>query len=286
MNMEEFLYNAQLIDLNDYVQSGEGANGKSYDHKTDSTIMAKIYNDTMDTSLVYRELDFARKVYDAGIPSPEPGDFVTDGQGHYGIRFRRLVGKVSYARAVANEPEKAEYYGIEFGKMCKLLHSTHVGSCGFDSAKDQFLGMLAENPFWNEEEKATIKKIICDTPDTDTAVHGDLHFGNLLLVDGKSYFIDLGEFAMGHPYFDLGMTVTCGAFNDEAFTRESFHMGVADAKRFYDGFIKEYFDGKYTTDEATEMLVPYVIVKSLLIERNSHFRFDTAHDLYDKYIRK
>lgn len=31
------------ISLNDYVLSGGGANGESYDHKTDPSIMLKLY---------------------------------------------------------------------------------------------------------------------------------------------------------------------------------------------------------------------------------------------------
>ena len=32
-----------LINLNDYVPAGEGANGESYNHRTDEGIMLKLY---------------------------------------------------------------------------------------------------------------------------------------------------------------------------------------------------------------------------------------------------
>lgn len=82
---------ALKIDLNDYVHAGEGANGESFNHKTDPSIMMKLYN----PGKVQQPLDemlMARKVYALGIPSPEPGDYVTDGV-RYGIRFRRVEGK-------------------------------------------------------------------------------------------------------------------------------------------------------------------------------------------------
>ncbi len=62
---------ALKIDLNDYVHAGEGANGESFNHKTDPSIMMKLYN----PGKVQQPLDemlMARKVYDLGIPSPEP----------------------------------------------------------------------------------------------------------------------------------------------------------------------------------------------------------------------
>ena len=82
------------ISLNDYVLSGGGANGESYDHRTDPTVMLKLYfpgkiQQPLD------EMNLARKVFDMGIPTPEPGDYVVTEDGRYGIRFRRIAGKKS-----------------------------------------------------------------------------------------------------------------------------------------------------------------------------------------------
>ena len=97
--------NAIPISLNDYVLSGGGANGESYDHKSDPDIMLKLYfpgkiRQPLD------EMMLARKVYDMGIPTPEPGDYVVTEDGRYGIRFRRIPGKVSYSRATGDHPER------------------------------------------------------------------------------------------------------------------------------------------------------------------------------------
>lgn len=271
-------YDAEILDMRDYERAGEGANGESYNHKTDPGIMVKIYNASMEPELIKTELDIARKVFDAGIPSPEPGTLVIDDKGRYGIKFKRLYDKISYARAVGNNPAEAGKYARMFAQMCKKLHSTHLDPSQFPSVKQQYLSMLADNPYWTDRHKAVIEGIIRNTPDTDTAVHGDLQFGNLLLVDGESYFIDLGEFAMGHPYFDLAMTLICGALNDEAFTQEFFHMNCATAREFWNVFVDEYFDSKYTPEQAYELLMPYAIVKCLLIERNIKASCDRFHD--------
>ena len=82
------------ISLDDYVLSGGGANGESYDHKTDPSVMLKLYfpgkiQQPLD------EMKLARKVYDMGIPTPEPGDYVVTDDGRYGIRFKRIPGKKS-----------------------------------------------------------------------------------------------------------------------------------------------------------------------------------------------
>ena len=100
------------ISLDDYVLTGGGFNGESYDHKTDPDVMLKLYfpgkiRQPLDEMLM------ARKVYDLGIPSPEPGDYVVTEDGRYGIRFRRIPGKVSYARATGDHPEKVGQYAAE-----------------------------------------------------------------------------------------------------------------------------------------------------------------------------
>ena len=92
------------VDMADYEYAGEGANAISYNHRFNHDVMLKLYfpgkvRQPMDEVLL------ARRVYDLGIPTPEPGDFVTDGE-RYGIRFRRIRDKVSVARAVSLHPEE------------------------------------------------------------------------------------------------------------------------------------------------------------------------------------
>ena len=76
------------IDLADYEYAGEGANGMSFNHRRDPDVMLKLYRPGM----VQQPLDemlIARKVFEAGIPTPRPGDYVTDGT-RFGVRFRRI----------------------------------------------------------------------------------------------------------------------------------------------------------------------------------------------------
>ena len=87
------------INLEDYVLSGGGANGESYDNRHDPSVMLKLYF----PGKIQQPLDemlLAKKVYALGIPTPEPGDYVVTEDGRYGIRFRRILGNKSFSRAV------------------------------------------------------------------------------------------------------------------------------------------------------------------------------------------
>ena len=147
------------ISLDDYVLSGGGANGESYDHKTDPTVMLKLYH----PGKVQQPLDemmLSRKVYDIGIPTPEPGEYVVTEDGRYGIRFRRIPGKVSYSRATGDHPEKIKQYAEEFAEMCLQLHATHVDTNQFESVKERYYRLLSENPFFTADEKDKLNRFI------------------------------------------------------------------------------------------------------------------------------
>lgn len=271
-----------LINLSDYEYAGEGANGASYNHKTDPSLMLKLYNASAPFAIIASELDLAHKVYAAGIPTPRPGEFVTDGQGRFGIRFERIVGKKSFSRAVGDNPELVEEYARKFARMCRALHSTHVPATDFENIKDVDLRLLDESPFFTPEERERVAAFIKAAPDADTAIHGDLQFSNVITAGGNNYFIDLGDFAYGHPYFDLGMVLLCCCYDDEAFVREVFHMELATAKEFWYWFVKEYFGEDADPDEWDRTLRPYAGLKVLIIERNCGTYFPQFHALFNE----
>jgi uncharacterized protein (TIGR02172 family) len=259
------------IDLNDYERTGEGANGASYNHKTDKSVMLKMYFRNFDAAKL--ELEVAQKVYDMGIPTPEPGDLVTDGE-KMGIRFRRIEGKKSYSRACGDNPEKTEEYAREFAQLCKRLHATHVDTAKFESVKDRFYKMLADNPDFTPEQKQKIHDFIAAAPDADTALHGDLQFGNGIFVekDGvrKQYFINLGDFSYGYYMFDLGMVYLCCCLNNEEWTMEVNHMSNATARRFWDAFAREYFGPDADLVQIEKEVKIYAGIKTLMVERDTH----------------
>jgi len=244
--------NAKQIDINDYVVAGEGANGLSYNSISDPDIMVKIYNESYDKDAVVEECEVARKVYDLGVPSPEPGELVADGN-RLGIRFRRINPKRSYSRVFSQEPDRVEEFSTEFAKYCKQIHSIEVPAGQFTDAKVNFLHFLDTTTELDAQEKEKFRKyIIEDLPTANTALHGDMHFGNVLttLPQGapmsdphKVYFIDLGYFSYGYPLIDLGMTWNICKLADEEFIKHDMHFDRKIALRAWDAFMKEYFFG-------------------------------------------
>ena len=270
---------AEPIDLDDYEYAGEGANGTSYNHKQNPDIMLKLYRSDAPIDIIVNELNLSKKVYELGIPSPKPGDFVTDGKGQYGIRFERITDKISFARAVGNEPARVEEFARKFARLCLELHHTHLPKGMVPDIKEVNLKMLEDNPYLTKEEKERVAKFIQDAPEGDTAIHGDLQFGNAIMAKGNSYFIDLGDFACGHPNFDLGMVLLVCCYDDPDFLREVFHMEPETASQFWVYFVKEYYGEDADPDQKRRELLPYCGLKNLIIERNAGIPFPAYREL-------
>lgn len=256
------------ISLDDYVLSGGGANGESYNHKTDPSVMLKLYL----PGKIQQPLDemmLARKVYDMGIPTPEPGEYVVTEDGRYGIRFKRILGKTSYSKATGDHPERVQQYAEEFAQMCLQLHATHVDTTLFENVKDRYYNLLNDNPFFTAEEKGKIRKFIAVVPDEDTAIHGDLQYSNAIFVGDQRYFIDLGDFCYGNHLFDIGMVYLCCYLSDEDFIRKSFHMEKATAMKFWDYFAPTYFGKERSLKDIEREILPFAGLKTLIVERDT-----------------
>ena len=257
------------INLSDYELSGGGANGESYNHRSDPSVMLKLYfpgkiQQPLD------EMTLARKVYDMGIPSPEPGEYVVTEDGRYGIRFHRILGKVSYSRATGDNPEKVQQYAEEFAQMCLKLHSIHVDREQFECVKNRYYRLLEANPFFTVQEKDKLGRFISDAPDTDTAIHGDLQYSNAIFVGDKRYFIDLGDFCYGYNLFDVGMVYLCCCLSDAAFIEETFRMPKPLAVKFWDCFAPVYFGSDRPLKDIEEEIRPYAGLKTLIVERDTN----------------
>lgn len=275
---------ARLIDVNDYIRTGEGANGASYNHKSDPKYMLKLNREDLPRSIAENELIQAQKVYDLGIPSTKPGELVTDGK-RFGILFERILNKVSFSRAVGDNPSLAEFYARRFAHMCLQLHSVHIPKGLFPSQKEIYYRFLEENKSFDLQQKAKIKAFIENVPDSDVACHGDLQFSNVITDGEKDYFIDLGEFCYGHPYFDLGQVYLCCVADSPEFIRETFHMEPETALVFWNFFVDEYFGHGADIDKINEMIIPFAGLKTLLIEHYTGCSMPQFHHLLDSILK-
>ncbi len=278
----------KLIDLQDYIPSGEGANGESYNSKENPNIMVKLYKSGFDLDAILKEHEIAKKVWSIGVPSPEPGELVTDGT-RTGIMFKRIAGKRSFSRMFADEPERIPELSREFARLCLKLHSIEAPEGMFPSAQEDFLMLLGHERHFSTEQKRRLEDFIRNgIPNSKSVLHGDLHFGNVISTlakgaplssDHSNYFIDLGFFSYGCPLIDIGMTYMICNWSSDDFLEHDFHINRAMAHTAWKNFSEEYFFGEggmagklLPKSISTDMVAiereiqKYTLLKLLLVE--------------------
>lgn len=250
-------------------QSGEGYTALTYWSK-DGDMMVKIYAPFIDIKEVEKEKRYSKEAMLLGIPTPLSGDII-EVNGKLGLTFERIHNKVSFARALANNPDSYDELAKDFAIISKKLHSTPCNKDVFLSAKINLASYVDEFAGLNAKEKEAIKDFILNTEDKDTCLHGDFHFGNAIITDrGEKLFIDMGDFSYGNPLFDLGVLWFMSHANSEERSMDMFHTNNANLLKFYQSFVKYYFDGKLSEEEADKLLKPYAALTVLFFAHKSH----------------
>ena len=257
----------KTIDLKDYELSGGGKLGESYIRKDNPDILLKLYSTQLE-KMGLDEYERACKVFNIGLPCPEPGEVVRTTDGRIGIQFKRIHGKLSYARALSYHPELLEQYAVEFAELSKKLHSTVPPAGLFPTIKEQYTDYIKDNPYLTDDERIGIIRYISTLPDADTAVHGDLHIGNVIFDEsGRKYLIDLSEFSTGSPMFDMGIIYLQCCFIPDEMEMELYHITKDISTKFWDLFVKAYYGADTNIEDFNRQIRPYTLLRMLCVEK-------------------
>ena len=148
--------------------------------------------------------------------------------------------------------------------------------------RKKYRRIIQEHPYLTTEQQEKVIRFINDIPDTDTALHGDLHFGNVIFRGDQSWFIDLGELGYGYPLFDIGVTMMAVKYTPEAKMRELYHMDKNAAINFWNAFIPAYFGPGRSIDEIEDEIAPYCALRTLLVYSKLGFLIPERHPLVDR----
>ena len=251
----------QRINLDDYIQTGEGGTALTYTHK-DGLSLAKLYNPGFEADRAKAEFLTARAVFELGIPSPEPFRLITDGQ-RSGAEYELIKNKRSYTRIISQEPERLEEISLKFARMAKELHAKQADTTRLQSYKQRIANFYHEKNMVPEDYKQRVLQFLDTVPDTPRCLHGDLHIGNIITDGQRDLWIDLGEFAYGVPEWDLALLWTMCHNMPGDRVEHIFHITHDTMQAHWDIFFPAYLG---TSDpqairEATQRLLPYYAAK-------------------------
>lgn len=253
--------NYEIINLEDYVQTGEGGTAVSYTHKSKNTL-AKLYKPGFEADRARAEFHTAKTVFDMGIPTPEPYRLVTDGE-RFGAEYELVPDKRSFTRIISQEPERLQEISLTFASLARKLHSTPADTSRLRSYKEVLTQFYKEKNLVPEAFKQRALAFLENVPDTPNCLHGDLQIGNIITDGYRTLWIDVGEFSYGTPEWDLCIMWIMGQRMDEKKADMLFHLKPQQIKDHWNIFLPAYIGSKDPQEIAayTKRLIPFYGVK-------------------------
>lgn len=273
---------------------GSGAYGRVY--RIDPETIAKLYAPSVDLAVVERERDISQKAFLMGIPTAISYDVVKCGD-CYGVVYE-LLDAQTLAQVITETPDRLTEITVRCAGLLKGLHRIVPGAnSGLENRKDEFLGWIDSiSEYVTAAEADTLRNFIRNVPDRDTLLHGDFNFKNIMLRHDEFQIIDIGDAAIGHPVFDLGMMMQVYVIMPEGLGREKGEAEVkrmlgfepAKAAEVWHTLCGAYFglSSSEEIDAMTAKLMPYGILWNLY-HRINRARGDSGmmSMLVDKILR-
>jgi len=256
------------IDLNEWILTGEGNQGKSFINKENDDIVLKLFAPVVPKDVVYQEFAQTKSIMAAGVKCPPAYEFVKSDDS-YGVIFKRVKNKKSFCRAIADDPSVLPNLAKRLADMGKDLHSKSAEGTPFTSGLDTFYAMVDKSTTADDDLKALITKNynIVKKVETKTLVHGDYHFGNAITDGETDYFIDLGSMAYGNPDFDNSLLFMIAKYAPEERIMRDHHISKADGLLFWDEYKKAYYGENAPSDEEFEKrFAPYILLRTIFAE--------------------
>ncbi len=244
---------------------GRGTFGTVY--RLDDETVVKVLNTKRTVSLerIEQEKKLARDVFVKGIPTAISFDLVRSGE-HYGIVFEMLKA-TSLLEYMMLHKEDQEEMTDKVCEVLRKLHSTELLSENVRSMKHILLGMIpVVKKYFTEDEMNRFRKLIEETPDRNTMLHGDFHPGNIMVDKNKELMlIDVGDMSTGHPFFEFFDMYPSFLLSDEVEygqetirrqitdflhleSKDDVEEGKAFMIRYWNRLIRTYFAG-HSEDE-------------------------------------
>ena len=179
---------------------GEGANGKVY--RIDQDNVVKAYKNSDALAEIQHEREVARLALILGVPTAISYDVVRIGDS-YGSVFELLDAR-SFAKILAEEPERMDWCVKEYIELLKKVHGITVPEGKLPPIKEEFLsGIRRMKDCLPEGYGEKLERMAEEIPESDHMIHGDYHTKNIVLAGDEVLLIDMDTLSVGHPIFEL-----------------------------------------------------------------------------------
>ena len=255
----------QRINLDDYIQTGEGGTALTYNYK-DGKTLAKLFMSSVAADNAAREFHINQVVYESGLPTPKPIRLITDGE-RFGAEYELISPKRSFTRIISQEPDQLVPLSERFARLARKIHETPADTKRLPDTKELVGEWIDKFENLPDAYKERFHRFLDTVPSTPTCLHGDLHIGNIITDGQRDLWIDVGDFAYGVPQWDLCMMYFSSHFLSPDRADNIFHLDNDSLKAHWNAFAPVYYgtDSKEVLEAEVRKLYPFIATKLAFI---------------------
>jgi uncharacterized protein (TIGR02172 family) len=165
----------------------------------DDRHILKLYRDWCPPDWVEYDARIAGAVYEAGIPSPEPGEIV-EVEGRRGLIYERLEG-VSMLEDLNARPWRLWRHARSLAELHVKIHQQSIP--GLPSYKDRLRYDIRNTSHLSEDLRHKALSLLDTLPEGQNVCHGDFHPGNVLMTANGPIVIDWMTACSGSRWTDV-----------------------------------------------------------------------------------
>ena len=197
-----------------------------------------------------------------GFPVAKPLEIDKCSDGAYTLT--KWIDGVSMHELIFKLEEEQQYsFGVRASKILRQMHAMKYNGTDDRYIAPKHMGRLLEkNKKQYEEANIPIKgmeeilayveetKHICEKRTKVRLIHGDYHWGNLMIAEGKLFVVDFEAHTYADPYCDFQMLVEF-LLSDRSFCAIGYIHGYFDGREIEEDFFSllSLYTGVYLTSK-------------------------------------
>lgn len=275
----------KYIDVDNLELLGVGMYGFVY--RIDEDYILKVFKDQFSKEYLEKKILALKHAFLEGIPTILSFEVVETRKG-LGVIYE-LLDSECLSTIIHKNPAMMDKYAKKFVDVAKQFATVKLQEGVLTQYKTVIKDELnTVRDLITSEEYEILLKYLDAVPDRSTVIHGDCQPSNIMMLREELIFIDMDDFACGHPIWDVAVMYRSyqlmanpeksdadkflvgkpyGSY--EEFYSKIHKMDIIEAGRLWNLYFKYYFDG-YTEQEQNAILeliefyAQFIIIRTLL----------------------
>ena len=211
-------------------------------YRVSDDMIIKVFNKTSDDMQIERELKLAKEAFVLGIPTAISYDVVKV-KDKVGLRFEMLNCMTLRDAFLKNKDRYTEY----LDKYASLLKKINTTVCDDDAIPDMkknaFKKLDDIKAYFDKDTFDKLYSFLETIEDSNTFVHGDCHFKNIMVQNDEFLLIDMDTLSKGSYLFELA-SLYCAYIayeeDEEGNCLKFFGLDSSFCNQLFNDIIDEY----------------------------------------------